>query len=113
MGIERFWTELIYIYSKSASSTYPYDETWTQITGSPFYGSFTELSGDRAKVGGATEARADAMITMDATNAVLEKHKIKYDNRYYEIVIPPKKFPEHPNHHQEIFVHETPEFVLS
>ena len=59
MGIERFYTQSIAVYSFAASATYPFDNTWSAITGSPFKGSgLHELSGDRSRVGGAAEARS-------------------------------------------------------
>jgi head-tail adaptor len=111
MGIERFYAESIYVYNYSASSTWPYDETWAQITGSPFKGSVTELSGDRAKVGGATESRVDICIDMSTANAVLAKHKIKWDSRNFDVKYI-KKLPEKTGHHQEIYCAENKEVVL-
>ena len=111
MGIERFYAQSIYVYNFAASATWPYDETWSQITGSPFKGSVTELSGDRAKVGGATEARADIVIDMATSNAVLTKHKIKWDGRAFDIVNI-KKLNEKAGHHQEIYCAENKEVVL-
>jgi hypothetical protein len=112
MGIERFFTQSIAVYAFTASGTWPYDNAWSAITGSPFKGSFTELSGDRAKVGGATEARADGFFCLPSSVAVLSTHKIKWNSRTFEIVMPPKIFPEFPGHHQEVYVKESPEAVI-
>jgi hypothetical protein len=111
MGIDRFWTQSIYVYNFAASATWPFDETWSQITGSPFKGSVTELSGDRAIVGGSSEARADIMVTMSTANAVLNKHKIKWNSRKFDVV-QIKALPELPSHHQEIYCKENLEVVL-
>ena len=111
MGIERFYTQSIYVYNYAASATWPYDETWSQITGSPFKGSVSELSGDRAKVGGATEARADIVIDTSTSHAILTSHKIKWDGRAFDIVNI-KKLNEKSGHHQEIYCAENKEVVL-
>ena len=111
MGIERFYTQSIAVYNFAASSVWPYDEIWSAITGSPFKGSVTELSGDRAKVGGATEARADICIDMAPANAVLTKHKVKWDGRAFDIVNI-KKLTEKAGHHQEIYCAENKTVIL-
>lgn len=112
MGIERFYTQTIYVYNFSASSTWPFDDTWAGITGSPFKGSVTELSGDRAKIGGATEARADIVIDMATANAVTTKHKIKWNSRNFDIVNI-KTLTEKTGHHQEIYCAENKEITLT
>ena len=111
MGIERFYTQSIYVYNFAAGSAWPYDEAWTQITGSPFKGSVSELSGDRAKIGGATEARADICIDMATSNAVLTTHKIRWDSRNFDIVNI-KKLNEKAGHHQEVYCAENKALVL-
>jgi hypothetical protein len=105
MGIERFYTESIGILAFSPSGTYPFDDTWTAITGSPFNGAFTELSGARADVGGASEVRADAMVCLPTSVPVLSKYHVTYDSKTYEIVNI-KKLPEKAGHHQEIYLKE-------
>ncbi len=135
MGIERFYTLSIAVYGAVTASTHPFDITWAQITGSPFKGSFTETSGDRAKVGGATEARADGYFCLPIYNHDQElypsdtlypsdllfpnepiteietKYKIKYDSRNFDIV-QIKILPEKAGHHQEVYVRENKEVVL-
>lgn len=111
MGIERFFTQNVAVYSFSTSATWPFDNTWSAITGSPFKGSFTETSGTRSIVGGASESRADGYFCLPSGVAVLPKHRIKWNSRTFEIV-QIKTFPESPGHHQEVYVRETPESPL-
>jgi hypothetical protein len=111
MGIERFYTQSIAVKSFSASATWPYDNTWTAITGSTFKGSFTEVSGNRAMVGGATEARADGFFCLSSSVAITDLMKIVWNSRTFEIVNI-KTFPELPSHHQEVYVKESPESAL-
>ncbi|MBE3143213.1 MAG: hypothetical protein IMZ61_04715 [Planctomycetes bacterium] len=111
MGIERFYTESSAVYDFSASATWPFENTWSAITGSPFNCSYTELSGDRARVGGATESRGDGFFSYPVSVAMLPKYRIKWDSRSFEIV-QIKRFPESPAHHQEVYVKETPEAIL-
>jgi len=113
MGIERFYTQSIAVYSFAASATWPYDNTWSAITGSPFKGSgLHELSGDRARMGGATEARGDGYFCLPTSVAITSAMKIKWNNRTFEIVQPPKMLNELAGHHQEVYVKESPEAVL-
>ena len=112
MGIERFYTQSIAVYSFSASATWPYDNTWSAITGSPFKGSgLHELSGDRARMGGATEARGDGYFCLPSSVAITRAMKIKHNSRTYEIVNI-KILSELAGHHQEVYVKESPEAVL-
>jgi hypothetical protein len=111
MGIDRFYTQSIAVYAFSASATWPYDNTWAAITGSPFKGSFTEVSGNRAMVGGASEVRADGYFCLPSSVAVTMKNKCKWNSRTFEIVNI-KTFPELPGHHQEVYVKESPEAVI-
>jgi hypothetical protein len=105
MGIERFYTESISISALSASSTWPYAEAWTAITGSPVRGLFTELSGSRADVGGASEIRADAMVCLPTNIKILSSYRVGYNSKTYEIVNI-KKLPERAGHHQEVYLKE-------
>jgi hypothetical protein len=111
MGIERFFNQSIAVKSFAASASWPFDNTWTAITGSPFKGSYTELSGDRAKVGGATEARGDGYFCLPSSVAITDLMKIVWNSRTFEIVNI-KTFPELSNHHQEVYVKESPEAAL-
>lgn len=105
MGIERFYTESIAVTAFTASATWPFAMGWNAITGSPFKGSFTELSGSRADVGGASEARADAMVCLPTSVTMLSFYRITHDSKTYEIVNI-KKLPEKAGHHQEVYLKE-------
>jgi hypothetical protein len=112
MGIERFYTHSIAVYSFAASATWPYDNTWTAITDSPFKGSgLHELSGDRSREGGATEARGDGYFCLPSSVAITRAMKIKWDGRTFEIVNI-KELNELSGHHQEVYVKESPEAGL-
>jgi hypothetical protein len=112
MGIERFYTQSIAVYSFAASATWPYDNTWSAIAGSPFKGSgLHELSGDRARMGGATEARGDGYFCLPSSVAITRAMKIKWDSRTFEIVNI-KELNELAGHHQEVYVKESPEAVI-
>lgn len=111
MGIERFFTQSVAVYSFTASSTWPFDNAWSAISGSPFKGSFTETSGNRSVVGGSSEARADGYFSLPSSADILPKHRIKWNSRTFDIV-QIKTFPEFPGHHQEVYVKETPEALL-
>jgi hypothetical protein len=105
MGIERFFTESIAVTAFAPSATWPFENAWTAITGSPFKGSFTELSGSRADVGGASEVRADAMVCLPTSVTVTTANHITHDSKTFEIVNI-KKLPEKAGHHQEIYLKE-------
>lgn len=105
MGIERFYTESIAVTDFSASATWPNDLAWNAITGSPFKCSWTELSGNRADVGGASEVRADAMACLASSVSIDRKYRITHDSKTYEIVNI-KKITEKTGHHQEIYLKE-------
>jgi hypothetical protein len=112
MGIERFYTQSIAVYSFSPSATWPFDNAWSAITGSPFKGSgLHELSGDRARVGGTVEARGDGYFCLPSSVSITRAMKIKWDSRTFEIVNI-KELNELAGHHQEIYVKESPEAVL-
>ena len=111
MGIECFYTQSIAIYAFTASATYPFDNAWNAISGSPFKGSFTETSGARSIVGGSSEVRADGYFCLATSAAIATKNKIKWDSRTFEI-LQIKDLNELSGHHQEIYVKESPEAVL-
>lgn len=100
MGIERFYTESIAVYSGVVTAGS--DPVWTAISGSPFVASVTELSGSKAIVGGAVEKRADKRFYTDNNTAITASCRIKHDGETYEI-IQIQRFPEYPGHHMEIY----------
>jgi uncharacterized repeat protein (TIGR02543 family) len=111
-AISRFFTQPVHVYKFTASATFPFDNTWSEVIGSPFYGCFSELSGDRARVGGATEARADGFFAFPSNIVIQAKYKLVWAGRTFEIVVPPKIFPERTGHHLEVFVKESPEAII-
>lgn len=111
MGIERFFTQSIAVYDFTNGATWPYEPAWAAITGSPFKGSFTETSGDRSRVGGAVESRADGYFCLPSSINIETHHRVKWNSRTFAIV-QIKRFPEMPGHHQEVYVKETTEAML-
>jgi hypothetical protein len=105
MGIERFYTESIAVTSFTPSATWPYENAWNAVSGSPFKCSWTELSGTRADVGGASEVRADAMACLASSVTIDRSYHVTHGSLTYEIVNI-KPISEHKNHHQEVYLKE-------
>lgn len=109
MGIERFYNQDIYVYSGVVTGGG--DPAYTAIAGAPFAASATELSGNKAIIGGAVEVRADMMFCMESNSSISTANKLKWDSLPWDIVHV-KFIHEFGGHHMEIYCTRAPALVL-
>jgi head-tail adaptor len=104
MSIDKFYTQSFIPQVWTASTVFPYDETWTD--GTAFKGALDIVSSSDRWADAQLVAISSHWIATSTGVSIAKGNRIKFGTRVFEVTGIPDPIYLKPSHHQEIYCKE-------